>query len=505
MEEFVLEMVDISKSFSNIQVLHDVTIKVKPGEVHALVGENGAGKSTLMKILMGIYSADRGLIRINNLPVQIRNPKEAIDHGISMIHQELNPILDMEVAENIFLGREIRSQRGGRIGLVDLQGQRRQTEQLFQKIGINLNPRTLVRNLSVAQMQLVEIVKAISLSCQVIVMDEPTSAITQKEVKTLFEQIQRLRQQNVAIIYISHKMDEIFQIADRISVLRDGEFMGTYPTSEINSDRLIKLMVGREIKEFIPKTEASIGETMLEVKDLSRGSHFRGINFKLHAGEILGIAGLVGAGRSELAECIFGITHPTSGEIWIKGKRVNHSHPRDAIRNKVALITEDRKQTGLNLKFSVKHNITIVSINELARIGVINDSRERNVADTFIKNLKIKTSSRNTLLSNLSGGNQQKVVLSKWLLTSPDIIILDEPTRGIDVGAKRDIYILIGEMVKAGKAVLMISSEIPEIMGLSDRILVLAAGRKTGEISRDDFSQETIMRYASAFNDGGAL
>ena len=479
--------------------------RVKPGEVHALVGENGAGKSTLMKILMGIYSSDEGEIRVEGQPAPIRNPKEAIGYGISMIHQELNPILDMEVAENIFLGREIRRKGLGTIGLVDLKEQRKQAEILFREIGIQINPRTLMRNLSVAQKQLVEIVKAISLSSKVIVMDEPTSAITQKEVKTLFDQINRLRKQNVAVIYISHKMDEIFQIADRISVLRDGDFIGTYPVSEINQDQLIKLMVGREIKEFIPKSEPQIGEVVMEVRDLSRGSHFNNINFQLHTGEILGLAGLVGAGRSELAECIFGITRPTSGEILINGKRVNHNHPQDAIRHKVALITEDRKLTGLNLKFSVKNNITIVNLNKLSRIGIINDIQERRVSDDYISNLKIKTTSRNTLLANLSGGNQQKVVLSKWLLTAPDIIILDEPTRGIDVGAKRDIYLLIGELVKAGKAVLMISSEIPEIMGLSDRIIILAAGKKTGEITRSEFSQETIMRFASAFNDGGVL
>lgn len=498
MEEYILEMNNISKSFSKVQVLHDVTLKVKPGEVHALVGENGAGKSTLMKILMGIYAPDEGDILVAGEKTVIRNPSEAIAHGISMIHQELNPVMDMEVAENIFLGREIH-----RAGLVNIHEERRQTENLFDEIGIRIHPRTLMRSLSVAQMQLVEIVKAISLSSRVVVMDEPTSAITQKEVKTLFEQIDRLRRQNVAIIYISHKMDEIFQIADRISVLRDGEFIGTFPAADVDQEQLIKMMVGREIKEFIPKTETAIGKVVLEVENLTRGKCFQDVSFQLHAGEILGIAGLVGAGRSELAECIFGITHPSSGEIRINGELVNHKHPQQAIRNKIALITEDRKLTGLNLQFSVKENITIVGLNDLSRLGVVNNSREKKVADDYIRSLSIKTTSRNTLLANLSGGNQQKVVLSKWLLTTPEIIILDEPTRGIDVGAKRDIYLLIGEMVKAGKAVLMISSEIPEIMGLSDRIIVLAAGRKTGEIRRPEFSQELIMRYASAFHNGG--
>lgn len=498
MDDFILEMNNISKSFAKVRILNDITFKVKPGEVHALVGENGAGKSTLMKILMGIHSPDNGEILISGHKTQIKNPREALAYGISMIHQELNPIMDMEVSENIFLGREIHKN-----GLVNIREERNQAESLFKEIGININPRTLMRNLSVAQIQLVEIVKAISLSSRVIVMDEPTSAITQKEVKTLFEQIDRLRKQNVAIIYISHKMDEIFQIADRISVLRDGELIGTFPVTDVNNDQLIKMMVGREIKEFIPKTVVPVGEVILEVDNLSRGKHFQNVSFKLHAGEILGIAGLVGAGRSELAEAIFGITQPTNGVIRINGIPVNHQNPKHAIRNKIALITEDRKQTGLNLKFSVKDNITIVSLDELSRMGIINDTQERKAADDFIHNLSIKTTSRNTLLANLSGGNQQKVVLAKWLLTTPEIIILDEPTRGIDVGAKRDIYLLIGEMVKTGKAVLMISSEIPEIMGLSDRIIVLAEGKKTGEISRQDFSQELIMRYASAFNNGG--
>lgn len=498
MDEFILEMNNISKSFAKVRVLHDVNFKVKPGEVHALVGENGAGKSTLMKILMGIHSPDNGEILISGYKAHIKNPHEAIAYGISMIHQELNPIMDMEVSENIFLGREIHQN-----GLVNIREERNQAETLFKEIGIDINPRTLMRNLSVAQIQLVEIVKAISLSSKVIVMDEPTSAITQKEVKTLFEQIDRLRRQNVAIIYISHKMDEIFQIADRISVLRDGELIGTFPVTDVNNDSLIRMMVGREIKEFIPKTVVPVGEVVLEVENLSRGKHFQNVSFKLHAGEILGIAGLVGAGRSELAESIFGITQPTDGVIRINGRPVNHKNPKHAIRNKIALITEDRKQTGLNLKFSVKDNITIVNLEGLSRMGIINDANERKAADDYIHDLSIRTTSHNTLLSNLSGGNQQKVVLAKWLLTTPEIIILDEPTRGIDVGAKRDIYLLIGELVKAGKAVLMISSEIPEIMGLSDRIIILAAGKKTGEISRQDFSQELIMRYASAFNNGG--
>ncbi len=503
MDKTVLELRNISKSFSKITVLNNVSLQIKPGEVHALVGENGAGKSTLMKILMGIYSADEGDILVNGEKVEIHNPKDALGFGISMIHQELNPVLDMEVAENNFLGREIRKVHLGGLSIVDLNEQRNQTEKLFARIGVQIDPRELMRNLSVAQSQLVEIVKAISLSSKVVIMDEPTSAITSKEVHTLFEQINNLKKQNVAVIYISHKMDEIFQIADRITILRDGNLIGTYNASEINNDQLIRMMVGREIKEFIPKTEAEIGGTVLEIKELSREKKFQNISFSLKSGEILGIAGLVGAGRSELAECIFGITHPSKGEILINGIPVNIKHPQDAIRNKMALITEDRKFTGLNLKASVKDNISIVGLMRLSLFGVINEKQEKHISDSYIDKLNIKASSRNALLSSLSGGNQQKVVLSKWLLTTPDIIIFDEPTRGIDVGAKRDIYLLMGELVKAGKALIMISSEIPEIMGLADRIIVLAAGRLTGEIQRSEFTQETIMRYASDFNNGG--
>lgn len=500
MSNFVLEMKNISKSFSRVTVLDKVSFNVQPGEVHALIGENGAGKSTLMKILMGIYSADEGEILVNGEKVTIRHPSEAISYGISMIHQELNPILDMEVSENIFVGREIRRGGLGGLSLVDIQEERRQTETLLREIGLDISPKQAMRHLSVAEIQLIEIVKAISLAARVIIMDEPTSAISQKEVKTLFDQIQRLREQGVAIIYISHKMDEIFRIADRITVLRDGNYIGTYPRTEVDHEQLIRMMVGREIKEFIPKTEALVGEVELEVRHLSRGKHFEDISFSVRAGEILGIGGLVGAGRSELAECIFGITRPTSGEIYIRGNLVDARHPQDVIKNKVALITEDRKTTGLNLKGTVKENISMVGITHLARLGVINDQKESRVSDQFINQLRIKTNSRNALLSTLSGGNQQKVVLSKWLFTDPEIIILDEPTRGIDVGAKRDIYILMGELVKAGKALIMISSEIPELMGLSDRIIVLAEGKLTGELPRTEFSQEAIMRYASAFS-----
>ncbi|MCG8483281.1 MAG: sugar ABC transporter ATP-binding protein [Clostridia bacterium] len=502
MSEYILEMKNICKSFATVPVLDHVNLQIKPGEVHALMGENGAGKSTLMKILMGIYSANSGDVLINGEKVIFKNPKEAMHYGISMIHQELNPILDMEVSENVFVGREIRKMNAGAFSVVDKKQMRKECAELFDALSIPIQPTELMRNLSVAQTQLVEIVKAISLSSKIIIMDEPTSAITDHEVEVLFQQIEVLKSQNVAVIYISHKMDEIFDIADRITVLRDGGYIGTDHKENMSKDKLIKMMVGREITEAFPKVKVDIDEEALSVKNLSYGNKFQNVSFSVRRGEILGIAGLVGAGRSEVVETLFGMNKATSGEVLINGTKKEIHKPLDAIRNKIALITEDRKFTGLNLEATVEENITIVSLNQLFKNGIINKRAEADISEAYIEKLKIKAFSRKALITSLSGGNQQKVVLAKWLLSQPEIIIFDEPTRGIDVGAKREIYLLIGEMVKNGKAVIMISSEIPEIMGLSDRIIVMAGGKLTGEIKKADFSQELIMKYASQFSGG---
>lgn len=496
MAEFVLEMNHIAKSFPGVKVLDDVTLRIRPGEVHALMGENGAGKSTLMKILMGIYTADAGELVFDGQPFTVRNPRDAMDRGIAMIHQELNPILDMQVYENIYIGREKR--RGG---LVDKRTMQKETAALLQTLGIDISATAYMRELSVAQCQLIEIVKAISIQAKVIIMDEPTSAITEREVDTLFTQIRRLRSEGVAIIYISHKMDEIFQICDTITVLRDGKFIGTDAAARMTSEQLIRMMVGRDITEVFPKAEAQIGETLLEVRGLSMGNRVRNVSFTLRRGEVLGIAGLVGAGRSELVETIFGMRRKSSGDILIGGKPVKLDTPAHAISHGLALITEDRKCTGLNLDGSVAENITLVELKQLFPSGLIDHAKEKSIASRYIQELSIKTPGSEQLVGNLSGGNQQKVVIAKWLVTEPDIIILDEPTRGIDVGAKRDIYLLIGEMVKAGKAVIVISSEIPEVMGLADRILVMAEGRLTGEMERSAFSQERIMTYAAQFGE----
>ena len=463
--EYVLELKNIYKSFPGVKVLEDVTLQVRPGEVHALMGENGAGKSTLMKILMGIYKADQGSIFLEGKETVIHGPKDAMSKGISMIHQELNTVLDMEVAENVFVGRELLKKGFEKLKIVDIARMREETG-------------------------------------RIIVMDEPTSAITEKEATVLFAQIERLKKQGVAIIYISHKMDEIFRISDTITVLRDGQWIGTKPAKELDNDMLIKMMVGRELTDIYPKDPVEIGDVILEVKNLSRGKKVRDASFSLRKGEVLGIAGLVGAGRSELVETIFGLYPKTGGQIFLHGKEVHIKSAADAIKNKMALITEDRKQTGLNLIVSVKENIASVSIGKLSNHGIVNDKKINEVSEKYIKELKIKTPDGNAIVGNLSGGNQQKVVLAKWLLDEPDIIIFDEPTRGIDIGAKRDIYLLINNLAKEGKAVIVISSEMAEVMGICDRILVMAEGRINGEVQREEFSQEVIMGYASNITGG---
>ena len=481
--EYALEMKDISKTFPGVKALDHVQLQVKPGEVHALMGENGAGKSTLMKILMGIYTKDNGgEIIFNGQPYHVSNPKEAMDHGVAMIHQELNPILDMSVYENIFVGREIRKN-----GLVDAKAEIAEAEKLIKECGLHVSPKEKLRNLTVAQCQLIEIIKAISINAKVIVMDEPTAAITDREVELLFEHIRSLTAKGVAIIYISHRMDEIFSICDRVSVYRDGQYIGSGDTKDLDEAQLIKMMVGREITDVFPKLEAEIGDVVFEAKNIVRADNkVKGVSLSVRRGEILGIGGLVGAGRSELVEGIFGMHELASGEIFVKGKQVKVHSPKDIIKE------------GLNLSGSVNDNIAMVAIKKLLSHGLYNKNKARAASMEYIKKLNIKTPSGDQITGNLSGGNQQKIVIAKWLLNDPDIIILDEPTRGIDVGAKRDIYLLLGKLVQQGKAVIMISSEIPELMGVCDRIMVMCEGNLSGEVQRDAFSQERIMTLASA-------
>ena len=492
--EYILDMQNISKTFPGVKALDKVKLQVRPGEVHALMGENGAGKSTLMKILMGIYTMDEGgSITFNGQPYVVHNPKEAMDTGIAMIHQELNPILDMTVYENIFVGREIR-----RHGIVDKKAEIEEAKKLIAECGLHVSPTETLRHLTVAQCQLIEIIKAISVNAKVIIMDEPTAAITDREVELLFEHIRKLKESGVAIIYISHRMDEIFAICDSVTVYRDGQYIGRGTTKELDEAALIRMMVGREITDVFPKLDAAIGETIFEAKHITReDGRVRDVSISVKRGEILGIGGLVGAGRSELVEGIFGMHKLSGGEVFVKGKKVQVHTPRDIIKEGVALVTEDRKRTGLNLTGSVNDNISMVAIRKTLVNGLYSKAKARKVSEEYIGKLKIKTPSGDQIVGNLSGGNQQKVVISKWLLNDPDVIIMDEPTRGIDVGAKRDIYLLIGSLVQQGKAVIIISSEIPELMGVCDRIAVMAEGHFSGELSREDFSQESIMRLAS--------
>ncbi|MDR3115825.1 MAG: sugar ABC transporter ATP-binding protein [Treponema sp.] len=494
MEDFVLTMENITKSFSGNEVLHSVSFNLKSGEVHTLIGENGSGKSTLMKILMGIYHGEQGIIRIFGEERVFFNPAQALEHGIAMIHQELSPVLDMEISENIFIGREIRDRSGL---LVNIRETRRRAAELLAQFSLDLDPAVKMRALSVGQCQLIEIIKAISCNAKIIIMDEPTSAITEKEAELLFEQIHRLRSQGVSIIYISHKMEEIFKISDRITVLRDGNYIGTRDASELNQGELIKMMVGRELSDVFPKKNVAAGRVVLRTRGISLGNKVKQAGFELREGEILGIAGLVGAGRSEMVESIFGLRKKDSGEIEINGCPISIRCPRDAIKQNIALITEDRKMTGLNLRASIGNNITIVSIKNLAKHGLLNRQREQECADRFVNKLRIKAPGIETQTLSLSGGNQQKVVIAKWLVGDPDIIIMDEPTRGIDVGAKRDIYLLMGDLVEKGKSIIMISSEMPELIGMCDRIIVLAEGKITGEFERERFSQEDIMWCAA--------
>lgn len=493
MSEYILEMKNISKTFPGVKALDNVQLSVKPGEVHALMGENGAGKSTLMKILMGIYTMDPGgEILFDGKPYRVSNPKEAMETGVAMIHQELNPVLDLPVYENIFLGREIKKH-----GLVDKRAMAEEAKKLIVEYGLHISPNETLRNLTVAQCQLIEIIKAVSVNAKVIVMDEPTAAITEREVETLFEHINNLKNKGVAIIYISHRMDEIFKICDTISVFRDGQYVGSGSTTELTENDLIRMMVGREITDQFPKLDAKIGDVIFEAKNIVYKKKVKNVSLSVRAGEIYGIGGLVGAGRSELMESIFGVRHMDSGEVYVKGKKVNVRQPADIIKEGVALVTEDRKVTGLNLVGTVSENISMVAIQKMLTNGLYSQSKANKASEEYIGKLNIKTPSGNEIVGNLSGGNQQKVVIAKWLLNEPDIIIMDEPTRGIDVGAKRDIYILMGQLAQQGKAIIMISGEIPELMGVCDRIGVMAEGTLSGELTRDEFTQEKIMEYAS--------
>ena len=489
-----LRMEHISKSFPGVKALDDVTFEVGRGEIHALVGENGAGKSTLMKILTGALRPDEGRILLRGEPVRIDNPSDAQALGISIIYQELSLIPYLTVGQNIFLGREPRGFLPGFIDWRELYGR---AQALLDQFGLDIDARTEVRFLSIAEQQMAEVAKALSLNADLIAMDEPTSSLTERETEVLFDLMRSLRDEGVSIIFISHRLSEIFEVCDRITVLRDGKLIGTTPTAELTEDEVVSMMVGREIDEMFPRTATERGRVVLEVSGLSDGDELQSVSFKLHSGEILGVAGLVGAGRTALAETLFGIRHPVAGEVRIEGERVTINSPQKAIELGMGFVPEDRKQQGLFLNMAVRENIVISDLDEVASWGFLKFREVERLAQDYVNRLDVRTPSLRQRVRNLSGGNQQKVVIARWLTLQPRVLILDEPTRGIDVGTKAEIYHLLNQLARQGVAVLVISSELPEVLGISDRILVMHEGRITATLNRDEATQDAIMRAAT--------
>jgi methyl-galactoside transport system ATP-binding protein len=497
--QYILQMLNVTKQFPGVLALHDVNLQVKPGTVHALMGENGAGKSTLMKCLFGIYKMDSGRIIFKERECTFNSAADAMAAGIAMIHQELSNVPQRTVAQNMWMGQEPLT----RMHFIDHKKMINDTKSLLMGLNFNFNPNAIMSSLSISQQQGCEIAKAVSYDASLVVMDEPTSSLTENEVSHLFEIIRDLRSKGVAIIYISHKMEEIFQIADCVTVMRDGKYIGTYPIQEITSDKLISLMVGRDITHRFPQIEVGTGEVCLEVKNLTalNPRSFKDITFNLHKGEILGLGGLVGAQRTELVEAIFGIREITSGEVLVHGNPIKKIRPNEAIKAGIGFVTEDRRNSGIFPLLNVTMNTTIASLGNYKNpIGLLDHRRLGEMASLQNQQLRTKTPSMDTLAQNLSGGNQQKVILSRWLMTLPDILIMDEPTRGIDVGAKYEIYTIMVDLVKQGKSIIMVSSEMPELLGMSHRILVLCAGRLTATLLKEDADQEIIMRYATQFS-----
>lgn len=493
MNAFALEAEGISKFFPGVKALDNVSLRVRPGTVHALMGENGAGKSTLMKCLIGMYRPDKGTIKIKGEPVQFQDTMDALRSGISMIHQELNLVPYMTVAENIWLGREPM-----KFGFVDHARLNQKTQELLNRLNIRLKADRMVGELSIASQQMVEIAKAVSWDSDIVIMDEPTSALTETEVAHLFTIIRDLREQGKAIIYISHKMDEIFNITDEVSIFRDGSWIASDQTAKYTRQSLITQMVGRELTQLFPKFNSAIGEEVLTVRNLTCKDRFTDVSFSVRRGEILGVAGLVGAGRSEVMESLFGMESFGSGEILIDGVPVTIDSPSTAIEKGMAFLTEDRKKSGLFLVLSVMENMSIVNMPEYSgKSGFVSHVKMAQDCMDQIRRLNIKTPTMDQIINNLSGGNQQKVLIARWLLAQPKILILDEPTRGIDVGAKAEIYRLISELANRGVAIIMVSSELPEILGMSDRVMVMHGGRITGILDKEEADQETILSLAS--------
>ncbi len=497
MGEFVLEMNKITKIFPGVVALNEVTLKVRPGTVHALMGENGAGKSTLMKCLFGIYHEDGGEIILDGKATQINSSKQALDLGISMIHQELHPIRYRPVMENIWLGRFPMK------GIaVDHKAMVQQTKELFKEVDLDVNPEILAGELSASTLQLVEIARAVSYNSKIIIMDEPTSSLTDNETQHLFKIIEKLKSEGRAIIYISHKMEEILKISDEVTIMRDGNYVGTWPAQELTTDLIISRMVGRDLSNRYPvKDYAPSDQVILSVKNLTSAQprSFVDVSFQLYKGEILGIGGLVGAQRTELVEALFGLRPIISGVVEKDGQTFQVKSVQDAKAHKIALLTEERRATGVFGALSILDNTVIASQKNYAARGVLNQRKRIKAAAESTKKLRVKTPSLETLIQNLSGGNQQKVLIARWLLTEPDILILDEPTRGIDVGAKYEIYTIMQELAKQGKSIIMISSEMPELLGMADRIMVMCEGRVSGFLDKEAFDQVEVMRLATQF------
>ncbi len=490
--DIILKMRKIRKTFPGVVALDNVNFSLMKGEVHILLGENGAGKSTLVKILSGAYQMTSGEIFLNDQRIVIGSPKHAQELGISIIYQEFNLIPHLSVAENIFLG----SEESNKLGVIDQKNIINSAQKLLNDLGVDLEVTSSVRDLGVAQQQMVEVAKALSFEAKILIMDEPTSALTENEIKELFATINRLKSHGVAIIYISHRLEELFEIGDRVTVLRDGKYIDTKEISSISKSELILMMVNRELKNHYPKQKGKIGEEILRIENFNQKGALNNINLSLHRGEILGISGLLGSGRTELAHAIFGLTKINSGRIYIKGKLQNINSPREAISLGIGFLTEDRKAEGLILNLSVKENICLPSLNRFSKLGLVDVEAEKKAADLYIQELRIKTPDLHQKVMFLSGGNQQKVVLAKWLCSNADIFIFDEPTRGIDVGSKVEIYNLMNRLTSKGVAILMISSELPELLGMCDRLLVMHKNSIAGEFSSDEATQEKIMSCA---------
>jgi ABC-type sugar transport system ATPase subunit len=493
MEKEILRVKNITMLFPGVKALDDVELSLNKGEVWGRIGETGAGKSTLMNILLGIYTPSAGTMTLKNKPYAPRSPHDALGSGISMIHQEISLIPGMSVAENIWLGRENKFTRGG---IINTKHRLDAKYKLLQQLDIVLNPNSIISTLSVANMQLVEVARAVSYESDIIVMDEPTSALTDVEIKKLYKIVNQVSASGTAVIYISHKLEELFEICNRITVMRDGKYITTKGIEEVTKDDLVSLMVGRDITNFYPKEQVEIGDVVFECKNLTKSGSFKNVSFSVRSGEILGFCGLIGSQRTEIMQSIFGLEHPDSGELYLKNKRIFNKSPAHAIKNHFAMVTEDRLRTGGIHMLHVKLNLSIAYLKHLCKFWFVNNRAEVKACNRMVEAMNIKLFSLAQTMGTLSGGNQQKVILGRWLLTEPNVMIFDEPTRGIDVGAKAEIYKLIGNMVKQGKAVIVISSELPEIMGISDRIIVVRNGEIAANIERVNFDTVTLMSYA---------